>query len=85
MIIKNFKNKEVIYMTPENKQSLVDRKQLIELYPALGAKKYRLAHLVRTRQIPIIRIGKNIFYNPREIDIWIQNNQIKQEANNGSR
>ena len=42
--------------------SLLDRKQLIELYPGLGAKKYRLDHLIRTRQIPIIRIGKNIFY-----------------------
>lgn len=64
-------------MTSENKQSLVDRKQLIGLYPALGAKKYRLDHLIRTRQIPIIRIGKNIFYNPNDIDTWIQKNQLK--------
>jgi len=64
-------------MTSENKQSLIDRKQLIELYPALGAKKYRIDHLVRTRKIPIIRIGKNIFYNPNDIDTWIQKNQLK--------
>ena len=60
-----------------NTDSLIDRKELIYRYPALGAKKYRIDHLVRTRQIPIIRIGKNIFYNPREIDIWIQQNQLK--------
>ncbi len=64
-------------MTPDNNQSLVDRKQLIELYPALGAKKYRLDHLIRTRQIPLIRIGKNIYYNPQDIDNWIKENQIK--------
>jgi len=61
--------------------SLLDRKQLIELYPGLGAKKYRLDHLIRTRQIPIIRIGKNIFYNPKEIDIWIQQNQLPSGGN----
>lgn len=68
-------------MTSDYRQSLVDRKQLTELYPALGAKKYRLDHLIRTRQIPIIRIGKNIFYNPREIDIWIQQNQLDAGGN----
>jgi len=68
---------EVIYMTSENSQSLLDRKQIIELYPALGAKKYRLDHLIRTRKIPVIRIGKSIFYNPKSIDAWIKENEIK--------
>jgi len=63
-------------MTSNNSESLVDRKQLIELYPALGAKKYRLNHLIRTRQIPIFKMRRSIFFNPKEIDKWIKNNQI---------
>jgi len=55
-------------------ESLIDRKQLVELYPALGAKKYRLDWLVRTRAIPITRINKNIYFNPRIIDEWIREN-----------
>jgi len=58
-------------------ESLLDRKQLIELYPALGARKYRLDHLIRTRQIPIFKLGRSIYFNPREIDKWIKDNQIK--------
>ena len=57
--------------------SLIDRKQLIEMYPALGAKKYRLDWLVRTRSIPMTRINKNIYFNPRKIDEWIRGNQIE--------
>jgi len=70
-------------MTSFNKESLIDRNQLKELYPALGGKKYRLDHLIRTRQIPIVRIGKNIFYNTREINIWIKQNQILHGGKNG--
>lgn len=64
-------------MKNASNESLIDRKQLMQLYPALGAKKYRLDHLIRTRQIPLIRIGKNIFYNPQDIDSWIKENQVK--------
>jgi len=64
-------------MTSENKQSLIDRKQLIELYPALGAKKYRLDHLIRTRQLPIVKRNRSIFFNPKRIEEWILENEIK--------
>jgi len=60
-----------------NSDSLIDRKELIRRYPALGAKKYRLDWLVRQRSIPITRINKNIFFNPRRIDEWIRENEIK--------
>jgi len=56
--------------------SLIDRKQLFERYPALGAKKYRLAHLIRTRQIPIVKKKRSIFFNPRTIDEWIRDNEL---------
>jgi hypothetical protein len=58
-------------------ESLIDRKQLIELYPALGAKKYRLDHLIRTRQIPIVKRNRSIFFNPKRIEEWILENEIK--------
>ena len=57
--------------------SLIDRKQLFERYPALGAKKYRLAHLIRTRQIPIVKKKRSIFFNPKRIEEWILENEIK--------
>ena len=58
-------------------ESLIDRKQLIELYPALGAKKYRLDHLIRTRQLPIVKRNRSIFFNPKRIEEWILENEIK--------
>lgn len=63
-------------MNKLNNASLIDRKELIKRYPALGAKKYRLDHLIRTRQIPIIKISKSIFFNPQKIDEWIKRNEI---------
>jgi len=58
--------------------SLIDRKQLIFRYPALGAKKYRLDHLIRTRQIPIVKKKRSIFFNPKSIDEWIRKNEIQE-------
>ena len=63
------------------KESLIDRKQLIELYPALGAKKYRLNHLIRTRQIPIVKKKRSIFFNPKSIDVWIRDCEILPGGN----
>ena len=63
------------------KESLIDRKQLIELYPALGAKKYRLDHLIRTRQIPIVKKKRSIFFNPKSIDVWIRDCEILPGGN----
>ncbi len=64
-------------MNKSYNDSLIDRKQLIELYPALGAKKYRLDWLIRSRQIPIVKQNRSIFFNPRTIDEWIKQNEIK--------
>jgi len=59
--------------------SLLDRKQLIERYPALGAKRYRLDWLIRSRQLPIVKKNRSIFFNPRKIDEWIRNYEIDIE------
>jgi len=66
-------------MTLLNKESLIDRKQLIERYPALGAKKHRINWLIRTRQIPFTKpTNRLIFFNPRKIDEWIKKNEINE-------
>jgi len=56
---------------------LIDRKQLIELYPALGGKKHRLNWLIRTRQIPFVKKKRNIYFVPRRIDEWIKEYEIE--------
>ena len=61
--------------------SLIDRKELIGRYPAFGAKKYRLDWLIRTRQLPIVKKNRSIFFNPRRIDEWIKENEIKEGGN----
>jgi len=57
---------------------LITRKELIQWYPALGAKKYRLDWLIRTRQIPMVRLGRRVvFFDPSDIDKWIQQHKIR--------
>lgn len=58
---------------------LIDRKQLIERYPALGAKRYRLDWLIRSRQLPFFKKNRSIFFNPKKIDEWIRNYEIDIE------
>ena len=60
-----------------NQNSLIDRKQLIEMFPALGAKRYRLDWLIRNRSIPLIKINRRVYFNPRAIEEWIRENEIE--------
>ena len=59
---------------------LIDRKELIRRYPAFGAKKYRLDWLIRTRQIPIVKKIRSVFFNPRAINNWIKENEISESS-----
>lgn len=61
--------------------SLIDRKELIRRYPAFGSKKYRLDHLIRTRQLPIVKKSRSIYFNPKSIDNWIKENEINVGGN----
>ena len=56
---------------------LIDRQELIRKHPALGRKKYTLDWMIRVRQIPVIRIGRNIYFNEAEIDKWIEEHKIQ--------
>lgn len=53
---------------------LVDKKGLLEMYPAFS--KWGLEWLIRIRRIPIVKIGKRIYFDPQDIQKWIQENKI---------
>lgn len=54
---------------------LIDRKCLGQIHPAL-ASKWRVDWLIRTRKIPIVRIGRSIFFDQSEIEAWIEGQKI---------
>lgn len=63
------------------KCKLMDLEQLLQHYPALRSKKgkngrYRLDWLIRNRRIPIVKIGRRNYFDPDEIDAWIQSKKI---------
>ncbi len=45
----------------------------------LQKTRWGLRWLIRTRQIPIVRIGRGrIYFDPREIEAWINRNKIPE-------
>ena len=55
---------------------LLDMEELGKKHPALK-NRYRIQYLIRTRQIPIVKISKRkIFFDEKEILEWINNNKI---------
>ena len=55
---------------------LLDRKMLGERHPAFK-NKYRLDWLIRNRSIPIIKIGRRIYFNEAKIKDWIEKHEIQ--------
>ena len=60
---------------------LIDSPELLRRYPALRSRKgkdplSRLRWLVRNRAIPLIKINRLIFFDPQEIDRWIDPQRI---------
>jgi len=70
-------------MNQKNRETLIDRNELVRLYPALGAKKHRLNWMIRNRTIPLIKINRTIFFNPRKIDEWIRDGEIEAKTVKG--
>jgi len=67
-----------------NDSNLLDHKQLEAKFPALN--KYRREWLIRTRKIPIVKIGRRIYFDEYEIRKWIKANTInpiRSEGKNG--
>jgi len=50
---------------------LIDKKELGEKHPYLN-NQWRLNYLIRTGQIPIVRVGKRIAFEESAIDQWIE-------------
>lgn len=56
------------------KEKLWDIDLLLKNYPAL--KPWGVRHLIRTRRIPIIKLGRRVYFDPAEIDAWINSQKI---------
>lgn len=57
---------------------LLDAEELGKLHPALNSR-WRLQWLVRSRKIPIVRIGRRIYFDENEIRKWIDENKINNQ------
>ena len=53
---------------------LVDKKGLLDLYPVFN--KWSLEWLIRSRRIPIVKIGRKIFFDTKDIKNWIDEHKI---------
>ena len=63
-----------------NHKRLISKKELGDKHPFLS-NKWRLNHLIRSGQIPIVRIGKGkgtIAFDEAAIDKWIEERSRKE-------
>jgi len=56
------------------KQKLWDIKQLVDNYPAL--RPWGIRWKIRNRDIPIVKLGRRIYFDPDDIREWINKNKI---------
>jgi len=56
-------------------EQLWNLNQLLEHYPGLSYHGVRW--LIRNRRIPIIKIGKRIYFDPQEVEIWKNSQKIE--------
>jgi hypothetical protein len=60
----------------QQQSRLLDRKALGERHPALQ-NRWRADWLIRKRGIPMVRVGRLIFFDEVEIEEWIANHKIQ--------
>ncbi len=58
--------------------NLITRKDLLVKYPALGERKYRLDYLIKVRKMPIVKLGRRVYFDESEIQKWIEKHKIAQ-------
>lgn len=58
-----------------NENLLIDKQGLLAICP--GLSKHSLDWLIRKRRIPIVKIGRRIFFNQTEIEKWIDSMKIE--------
>lgn len=44
----------------------------------INKSTWGLRWLIRTRAIPIVRIGRKIYFDPEDLKKWIEENKIKE-------
>ncbi len=59
---------------------LIGPEEFLERYPAFRSKGknplYRLQWLTRSRQVPIVKIGRRIYYDVQEVEAWLESQKI---------
>ncbi len=63
----------------EKESKLIDRKELVSKHPALGRRRHTLNWLIRTRQIPVVPIGRRIYFDEVEIEEWVKRHRISAQ------
>ena len=61
-------------MSEPNK--LLDKKALAKRHPALGARPHRIDWMVRAGMLPHVRLGRNVFFEEKAVDDWIEKHKI---------
>ena len=56
------------------RERLWDLNMLLENYPAL--KPWGVRWLIRKRRIPLVKLGRRIYFDPIEIETWIESQKI---------
>ena len=54
---------------------LIDKNELLERCPALS--RGSLEWLIRNRRIPLVKLGRRIYFDPRDIENWLDSNKIE--------
>jgi len=57
-----------------NKEWLISKEELLERCPALT--RWSLEYLCRHRRIPLVKLGRRIYFDPRDIENWLDSNKI---------
>lgn len=58
-----------------------NRYNLIDMYAAaerLGVTRRHVRGLVDQRRIPFVKVGRFVRFNPRALDLWIEENTVEQ-------
>ena len=64
-----------------NEEKLLDKGTVLKRY---HFKKWGLEWLIRTRKIPIVKIGRKIYFDPEDLESWKNANKISMVDNGGN-
>jgi len=56
-----------------NQERLLDFKTVCKRY---NFKPWGLRHRIRLRQVPFVKLGRSIFFDPTDLEKWIQGHKI---------